>query len=249
MSSQKISLIPITLLGVGFLFYLKSRKPTPSMPKIKQKPLTINSTDEEIKKRLLDLGYFMAEDNLEYAVRLFQSIFAGNVTVKGDGVIGKETIQWLNATNAPKWCKIPLQGEGFINMDDDGYGYGTSWLIEVVQEAGRNFAFNDVTSIGLNDASTPEGGKNSDHQTHQTGLNLDIRLPHKNHEIGGISYKDSEYNREVMRSILEVFWDTEQVKSILFNDPQLIDEGLCVFSSGHDHHAHLTVRAQGRKNA
>jgi len=236
-------LIPTSILG--FLFFGNSKKSSASTY---NKPILVENltNDYQIISRLKQLGYFWTnEDNLDYTLDLFDSICIGSVVVKP--IQNAKTLEWLNSKDTPKWQEIPKYGEGFINTDDDGYNFGTSWLIEVIQEAGKNFEYKGITDIGLNDVSTNEGGPNADHATHQTGLNVDIKLPHINGEIGGITYKDSEYSQEIMRGILKAFRSTGKIKSILFNDPKLINEGLCSYSNGHDNHAHVIIKPKELK--
>src|SRR5262245_10842342 len=69
-----------------------------------------------IKARFRELGFggFDASDRadpgLVRAIRLFQSIVRGEQRAAGDGRIDLRgpTLQWLQATNAPQWQRMPL---------------------------------------------------------------------------------------------------------------------------------------------
>ncbi|ENI4129248.1 tail fiber protein [Vibrio fluvialis] len=215
---------------------------------------------ETITGWLKGLGYiWVSENNLPSVIKLFQSIIKGLAKVGGDGLIepDKSTLRWLQSDNAPKWRRLPVGGEsfGFKNKDaaglDDGYGFGTDWLADVIVKAGVIYkqryisAHPNVAIMDLNDSSLSEGGSNS-HGGHQTGINLDVRLPKKNGDSGQITWQNEHYDREAMRAQLQAFRETNQIASIFFNDPKLIEEELCSYYEDHDNHAHITISVPER---
>ncbi|MFN6569249.1 hypothetical protein [Dendronalium sp. ChiSLP03b] len=69
----------------------------------------------------------------------------------------------------------------------------------------------------------------------------DVFLPKKNGNFGGIFWFSSEYDRDATRAILKSIRKQKLVRTVFFNDPQLITEGLCKLASGHDHHIHFEI--------
>lgn len=221
-----------------------------------------------LKEKFHQLGYNWltlnetADGELFYVINLFQSIIRGSAMVSGDGLVsvpGSEnsSYRWLQAENAPRWTKL---GTGSLTDKTLGYWnytindtpadyFGTHWLIDTIEEAGRNYYHGYVKNnlqasvIHVNDLSEARGGKVADHAGHQTGLMADIRLPRVDGKSGGISWNSPTYDRAAARAIITAFRNTSiGVKHVLFNDETLMREGICRASAGHDDHIHLQIK-------
>ena len=93
---------------------------------------------------------------------------------------------WLYATDAPRWVRLPDSGDGFhLAPGASLFAYGTSWLREALINAGRFYAMNSSLAVSrpLNVllASRREGGILPEAADHQTGLQLKFDLP-RTHE-------------------------------------------------------------------
>ena len=155
-----------------------------------------------VKRRLIALGFsWLSEDTsinqaTIRAIRLFQAIMQGLQRVEGAGVdglveAGGNTHRWLEASNAPRWRLMPAGGtleDGFRNIEvldqtGDDHDWGTEWLAHTITAAGTTYrtgylsAHPSAAPITVNDASKPRGGPTPDHQTHQTGMCCDLRVP------------------------------------------------------------------------
>lgn len=217
-----------------------------------------------VKQRLVDLGYdwLTADADVDAetiaTIRLFQSIVAGRHSVGGDGRIDvdRSTHRWLRARNAPRWTRQPVGSptgsEGYYNVEvaeqhDDDHDYGTDWLARTLRDAGRAYQDRYRTAtpssppITVNDAARPRGGDTPDHAGHETGLSADLRLPRTDGGAGGITVGDEGYDRDAMRAMLRAIREQPMVSRILFNDPELVDDGLCTRHAGHDDHAHVEI--------
>lgn len=213
-----------------------------------------------VKNRLADLGFPVGRDSTINSgtisiIKLFQSIIKGAVQIDGDGLVevNKRTHKFLQAANAPHWMEMPSgsPAEGFINFDNDqrdNHDFGTNWMIETIQEAAQIYLNSYVSShpnaalIQTNDLSKPKGGFTSEHETHQTGLSCDIRLPRKD-GTSGITIPSPNFDRDAMRAILKAIRGQTKykIKRILFNDLTLRTEGLCKEAPGHNNHAHIDI--------
>jgi hypothetical protein len=223
-----------------------------------------------VKRRLIELGFEWLDPNevmggiTVQAIILFQAIKNGFNRVtdrRNDGCIDPngDTLRWLCATNAPRWQVMPAgsKAKGFINDElaqtNDNHDYGVSWLAETIQSAGATYksdyhnAHPQSAVIRVNDISLPRGGPTPMHETHQSGLCCDIRLPRKDGGIGGITVADSLYDRTTMRAILKALRKQKLTSRILLNDQTLVNQGLCIPASGHDNHAHLEIRPPVRE--
>jgi hypothetical protein len=218
-----------------------------------------------VKARLYQLGYTWVGDRnsadvnrgLFDAIKLFQSIIAGRSTLNGDGRIdvGEMTHRWLQAANAPQWILMPKSNpnNGLINGEladtADHHDYGTQWLADAIAQIALDYqntyrkTHPKAALFAINDVSLPHGGDTPDHQGHETGMMCDVYLPKKNGDFGGIFWSSAEYDQDTMRAMIKCIRKQKLVKpgAVFFNDPQLIDEGLCAHAGGHDHHVHFEI--------
>jgi hypothetical protein len=218
-----------------------------------------------VKKRLIQLGYNWIGDpngtsistGCVHAIRLFQSIVAGQSTVNADGRIdvGGFTHRWLQASNAPVWKTMPNSNSSinFVNFErdqtDDDHDFGTSWLEEVILQIAKEYQRTSAGSapFTINDVSRPQGGDTRDHAGHETGLMCDVNLPKKNGKAGGITWESDEFDRSATRKLIQAMRKQPLVRAVYFNDQDLIDEGLCGFSGGHDNHIHFEINPPVRQ--
>jgi hypothetical protein len=222
-----------------------------------------------LSQRLIALGFnwLTPDDQINVdkiaAIRLFQAIKNGHATVAGhaenDGLVevGKNTHRWLQATNAPRWQIMPAgsASEGFENSERadtaSAYDYGTNWLAAAITGAGAGYKRDHLDShagaamLTVNDTSLPRGvpqpGETALHAGHQTGLELDLRLPRTDGRAGQVTHADALYDRDAMRAMLRALRANGAV-TVLFNDSVLIGEGLCTQWAKHDDHVHVRIR-------
>lgn len=223
-----------------------------------------------VKGRLIDLGFdwLTADDVIGpttvKTIRLFQAIKNGMNRIdplQSDGRIdpGGDTLQWLNADNAPRWLKMPpgSKAEGFHNSElidqpTDAHDFGTSWLADTIKDAAADYRDDFLSAnptkalLTINDISLPQGGDTPMHATHESGMSCDVRLPRKNGQVGGITTASGTYDRPAMRAMIQAFQRQKTSSRVLLSDPVLVAEGLCMAASGHDNHAHFEVKPPAR---
>lgn len=223
----------------------------------------------QVRQRLIVLGYHWllpggtVDETLIPTIQLFQSIKSGVNKITGDGRVdaGGSTQRWLDAVNAPRWQQMPpgSPAEGFHNAELvdqplDHHDFGTSWMAETVSVAAGLYRDDHLTHaagaalLTMNDVSLERGGPTPSHGTHQTGLACDLRLPNRNGTTGGLTHRSSAYDRSAMRAMLKAVKASPLTKRILFNDPDLIGEGLCQRAPGHDNHVHFEIRPPARQS-
>ena len=212
-----------------------------------------------VKTRLRELGYSWVTDSNQVdaptikAIKLFQAIKNGQRAVTpADGLIdvGGGTHLWLEALNAPRWMLFPAGSEasGLVHVfqANDPHDSATDWLIDTMRDAGtfyrQNFTTGNRPAISVNDVSLPQGGDTAHHAGHETGLDADFRLPKTGGGSGGITFNAPNYDRTAMRKMLKSIRAQPLVIRIRFNDPVLINEGLCQFTSGHANHGHVDIQ-------
>ena len=223
-----------------------------------------------IKTRLIDLGFDFINASAEVdaltvrAIRLFQAIKNGLTKLnvpQNDGRIdvNGDAIKWLNASNAPRWVRMPAgsKEEGMVNDNiadlGDKHDFGTNWMADTLSATGLTYIAEFLTShagaalLHVNDTSLPQGGDTQAHKEHESGLQSDIRLPHKDGSVGGITVStQGVYDRNAMRAMIKAFLKQPLARRVFLNDGVLIAEGLCHHADGHDNHAHFEIKPPAR---
>ena len=233
----------------------------------------VNNTGDvlAIKTRLVELGFDFIQANSEVddltvrAIRLFQGMKNGLtrlIVEQNDGRVdvNGDTLKWLNASNAPRWVRMPAGsanvGMVYDNIADlaDKHDFGANWMADTLSATGLAYKseFHDshpaAALLHINDTSLPQGGNTGAHAEHETGLQSDIRLPHKDGSVGGgITVSNlNVYDRNAMRAMLKAFLKQPLARRVFLNDNVLINEGLCHHAGGHDNHAHFEIKPPAR---
>ena len=97
--------------------------------------------------------------------------------------------------------------------------------------------------VALGDIGFEHGGDIPGHETHEQGLDVDLRpMRHaENQCTSPTDYRQSAYDRSATRALIKAIRAAApgHVKVIYFNDPVLIGEGLTTRLAGHDNHVHV----------
>jgi hypothetical protein len=218
-----------------------------------------------VKTRLVELGFtFITADDVMgpltiKVIRLFQAAKNGLNVVADTHNDGKvdvngDTLKWLQAVNAPRWQRMPVgsAAEGFVNDNiadlTDNHDFGTSWMAEALRATGAAYkasfigAHPHAALLHINDTSLPQGGDTPMHHGHEAGMASDIRLPHKDGTVGGITVLDSVYDRDAMRAMIRAFRSQAQASRVFLSDAVLVGEHLCQAVQGHLNHAHFEIK-------
>ncbi len=139
------------------------------------------------------------------------------------------------AFNATSLCDYSV-GNGRAN-------WGTGAAIAQVEAAARAFAALGHGRVVIGDVSREHGGNIPLHETHEVGLDVDLRpiRDHENQCTWGTNWRLASYDRSATRALIKAVRAAApgHVKLIYFNDPVLIREGLTTWFSGHDDHLHV----------
>ena len=105
---------------------------------------------------------------------------------------GSAEHEWLRShggggSGAPGWTTIPAKGDGFELAEGAVlFSFGTTWLVEALTMAGRRLSIAAVNESSYDLSAYPitvlamsgrEGGLLPDEASHQTGLDIRMRLP------------------------------------------------------------------------
>jgi len=167
--------------------------------------------------------------------------FQKHIGMTPHGVVGPVT--WRNliwhydypAFNTTSLCDYSV-GNGRAN-------WGTGAAIGNLQAAARAFAATGHGRVAVGDISREHGGDIALHETHEVGLDVDIRpiRDAENQCTWGTNWHFSSYDRSATRILVKAIRAAApgHVKLIYFNDPVLIREGLTTWFGGHDDHLHI----------
>jgi Putative peptidoglycan binding domain/Penicillin-insensitive murein endopeptidase len=218
-----------------------------------------------LQARLKELGFNLGVDGqfgggTERALQVFRAMLTGDEEVAEEpGRIAPNDLLHVALTmeHPPQWVEMPRSGTGFVNADTDRFGHGSEESKLLVEEAGVAYARDHLANhpgaapLHLNDVSKKEGGKTRDHETHQTGLDLDFRLPRKD-GTAGTEVRRSDYDRETTWAMLKALASNPRVERVLFSDPVLAERAKTnnepwafkLFDGGpiHKNHIHVDVK-------
>jgi peptidoglycan hydrolase-like protein with peptidoglycan-binding domain len=167
--------------------------------------------------------------------------FQKHVGMKPPGGVGQVT--WRNLL----WhYDYPSFTTGILCDYSVGNGkanWATGAAIGQLEAAAKVFVATGHGRVSVGDASFEHGGNIPLHQTHEVGLDVDIRPIRRaeNQCSFGTNWRLSSYSRTQTRVLINDIRAAApgHVKLIYFNDPVLIKEGLTVHFPGHDDHLHI----------
>ena len=166
--------------------------------------------------------------------------FQGHARLAKSGLLDPLTWQALLAhLELPVWGKTVCD----YSVGNGPANWGTASAIGQLQAAAHVVVDAGHGRIALGDIGYEHGGDIAGHQTHEQGMDVDIR-PMRDAEDQcrwGTNWRYASYDRAATRALVKAIRATApgHVKLIYFNDPVLIREGLTTWHTGHDDHLHI----------
>lgn len=121
--------------------------------------------------------------------------------------------------------------------------WATAAAIGAIRTAAVTIGLAGLGRVAIGDASFEHGGDMPGHESHERGLDIDIRTMRRDDRqcSWGGNYRMAVYDRSATRSLIKAIRAAApgHIKAIYFNDPVLIREGLTRWYSGHDDHVHV----------
>ena len=131
--------------------------------------------------------------------------------------------------------------------------WGTGSAIGQVEAAAARMVAMGHGRVAMGNGSLEHGGDIRGHQTHEVGLDVDLRPMRDRRDQcrWGTNYRLASYNRTATRNLVKAIRATApgHVKLIYFNDPKLIAEGWTTRFPGHDDHLHVRYCEAGHAKA
>ncbi len=133
---------------------------------------------------------------------------------------------------------LATKGPGYVyDCTNADHHWGTYYTINTLKEVAKKWSQNHSSVIRIGDISLPQGGYFSPHNSHKSGVEVDIALIDNNGKLCTI-YKNKNYNQAEEVEFVKLLRNYN-ISVIYFNDPVLIGQGLVEKCSGHDNHIHV----------
>jgi LysM repeat protein len=141
--------------------------------------------------------------------------------------------------------QLPVSGIGYtIYNPDDAAGsdrYGTAGFVAALVSLAQQWATSEAVPVSFGDMSRRNGPKFPPHRGHRSGREVDIRPFREDGKNLPENWKNGTYDRLMTRKLIMLTKQLQPNALFFFNDPVLIDAGLCKSLSGHDNHLHLQI--------
>ncbi len=138
---------------------------------------------------------------------------------------------------------LPASGVGFRTYNRDGNDqYGTAETIAHIQAIGAKWSEVSNTPMQVGDISRKNGERLKPHESHQKGIDADIRPFRQDKAMLPVRWDSSTYDRATTIKFLQTVKKLHPHAVILFNDPTAITSGLSKHYKGHDDHIHISFR-------
>ncbi len=149
-----------------------------------------------------------------------------------------------STTSGPVNTVLPAAGTGYVTYGRERGGadqVGTAGFIANLQAIGVDWAARGGRPIQIGDISRAGGGAFAPHSGHRRGNEADIRPFNTDGSNAPVRWDSANYDRATTRALVETIRARNPNAVILFNDPQLIREGLVQRYKGHDNHLHVRL--------
>lgn len=181
-----------------------------------------------------------ADDPTVVAIRAFQARYSRNPDGRVDP--GGSTLRRLNQEPLVQLPQNPV-GAGYYSYSGAARQWGTQATIDALGEIGRQFLWNNPTSLmAIGDISFEFGGAMAPHDSHREGKHIDLRPLRKDNAQVPVLYTDTDnYDQEKTKLLIELFLSHRNVRSILFNDPVINALDRVSYWRNHDNHFHVSM--------
>ena len=139
---------------------------------------------------------------------------------------------------------LPESGTGFRTYNREPNGVDQVGLQETIDwfvKAGEDWAPQSEIPFQVGDISRRGGPAFPPHEGHTNGREADLRPFRKDGQMLPTNMNDASYDRSKTREFVKFVKAREPDALVLFNDPQLIKEGLTRFYKGHHNHLHIRL--------
>ena len=145
---------------------------------------------------------------------------------------------------------LPAKGAGFRTYGRSTAGVnqvGTDEFVTHLQALGLAWSGTGHAPISFGDISQNGGGAMPGHRGHQAGHEVDVRPFRSDGRNIATTWRSQDYDRNATRQFIQTVRQQHPQATVLFNDPELIREGLAKPFHDHDNHLHVRFGALGAR--
>ena len=150
----------------------------------------------------------------------------------------QDTRGFFMLPQAPMDSGYYTYGELYHKPDRGAFQYAHPIMMTAILRVGLEWQAVDRRRFGVGNISLPGGRKPNDHDSHMSGLEVDIRPLRKDGREEPVTYMDREYDHAATTRLIELFRTFTPVAFILFNDP---DIPFVHHFPRHDDHFHVKM--------
>ncbi len=139
----------------------------------------------------------------------------------------------------PVQTQLTFPADGIYGFRADAHKFGIADAVSAIREIGQIWARRGHPRIGIGDLSLRGGGPTPAHDSHRTGIDIDIRPMRRGGEEMPVTFNDSAYSRERTQELCDLIYANGKlaVQFVLFND-----RGVSGVRPAGGHHNHLHIR-------
>jgi penicillin-insensitive murein endopeptidase len=140
---------------------------------------------------------------------------------------------------APKDSGYYVYGKLYGQPAKGAYQYAHPVMMTAILRVALEWQARDKRRFGVGDISLAGGPKPPDHNTHKSGLEVDLRPLRKDGLEDPVSWWDHQYDKDATAKLIELFRTFAPVVIVGFNGP---DIPYVVKWPDHDDHIHIKLR-------
>lgn len=149
----------------------------------------------------------------------------------------------IDVQDLRKFFMLPqgYEGGGYYTYGRPGNGssqYVHPQLLTLILRVANIWAQSEERKFGVGDISLANGPRHPDHNTHRSGLEVDIRPVRKDGRRMPCSIYSSDYDRAATAKLIGLFNDAANVRHVLFNDAKIANVR---HAGGHNDHFHVAL--------
>lgn len=151
----------------------------------------------------------------------------------------KDSRGYFMLPQAPADAGYYVYGKIAGKPSNGAFQYVNPSLMTAILRVEREWQAIDERKFGIGDISLAGGVANTDHKTHKSGLEVDVRPLRKDGLAMGVKWSDTEYDKAATAKLIDIFRIYAPVALIYFNGP---DIPFVTTMAKHDDHFHVKLR-------
>lgn len=151
----------------------------------------------------------------------------------------QDTRGFFMLPQAPMDSGYYVYGKLYGQPAKGAYQYAHPIMMTAILRVSLEWQAREKRRFGVGDISLAGGPKPPDHNSHMSGLDVDLRPLRKDGLEAPVSWWDREYDKDATAKLIELFRTFAPVVTVGFNGP---DIPYVVKWRGHDDHIHIKLR-------